>query len=90
MAARLLSCLEEASRRAGFRKYTDEVGHPGVIEDVVGGAIGCELGGLLGGGQPGAADGAPQDAPAEEYQTQNLLENPEEAIRNLFGGFGGQ
>ena len=68
---------------------------PGVIENVVGRALGDGLGGLGGlagllGGQPDAAEGTPQEAPAEEGQTQNPLDNPEDAIRSLFGGFGGQ
>jgi AsmA protein len=71
--------------------YTPDLANllPGVIEDVVGGALGGGLGGLgglLGGGQSDAAEAAP----ADEDETQGPLDNPEDAIRNLFGGFGGQ
>ncbi|MEE8439712.1 MAG: AsmA family protein [Micropepsaceae bacterium] len=72
---------------------------PGVIEGVIGGALGEGLGGLGGlggalggllGGQPDATEVTPQQDPAEEGETQNPLNNPEDAIRSLFGGFGGQ
>jgi AsmA protein len=56
------------------------------LQNVVGGVLQNLLsgeGGLLGGG-----DGAEQES--QDDESEGLLENPGEALRGLFGGFGGQ
>jgi AsmA protein len=73
----------------------------GVIENVLGGGnqggglgggLGGALGGLLGGNrnnQNAEQQQQPQEGQKPEQQQQPAPQSPEDALRNLFGGFGG-
>jgi AsmA protein len=71
----------------------------GVIENVLGGGNAGGLGGMLdgllgGGGNPQAGgeqepQAPPEGGQQEPQQQQNQPQNPEDALRQFFGGFGG-